>query len=119
MQLVQGVVQKVHNAPASNIAIQDGPAAGQSVPHLHGTEGGAQTQLTWATVHIIPRRPADYANNDDIYPALEENEAGLRSDYARRATFPHVDDSARRTRSMSEMEEEARMLATYFEPGRL
>jgi bis(5'-adenosyl)-triphosphatase len=41
-----------------NVAVQDGRAAGQSVPHVH--------------VHILPRRAQDFARNDDIYTRLEE-----------------------------------------------
>ncbi|KAJ3199251.1 hypothetical protein HDU82_000595 [Entophlyctis luteolus] len=41
----------------------DGPAAGQTVPHVH--------------VHIIPRRKGDWADNDDIYPAINAHERKL------------------------------------------
>ena len=39
--LTQSVVENVHGAQASNIGVQDGKDAGQSVPHIH--------------VHIIPQ----------------------------------------------------------------
>jgi diadenosine tetraphosphate (Ap4A) HIT family hydrolase len=42
---------------AFNVAVQDGQAAGQSVPHVH--------------VHILPRRNGDFERNDDVYDALE------------------------------------------------
>ena len=32
---------------------KDGPGAGQTIPHLH--------------VHVLPRRPGDFKQNDDIY----------------------------------------------------
>ena len=32
---------------------QDGPEAGQTIPHVH--------------VHILPRRKGDFEKNDDIY----------------------------------------------------
>ena len=49
-----------HVAPLSR---QDGPAAGQTVPHVH--------------VHCLPRTAGDFANNDDVYGALEDCEAKL------------------------------------------
>ena len=61
---VQTVLQKAYpTTTAFNVAVQDGPAAGQSVPHVH--------------VHILPRSNgnADVYNrdqrNDDIYQDLE------------------------------------------------
>jgi len=43
---------------AFNVAVQDGKAAGQTVPHVH--------------VHILPRISGDFERNDDVYQALEE-----------------------------------------------
>jgi hypothetical protein len=37
--------------------MQDGPEAGQTVPHVH--------------VHILPRRSADFKNNDEIYDEVK------------------------------------------------
>ncbi|KAA3680545.1 deaminated glutathione amidase [Paragonimus westermani] len=42
------------------ISVQDGPDAGQSVPHVH--------------VHVLPRKPNDFARNDDIYEALQTHD---------------------------------------------
>jgi diadenosine tetraphosphate (Ap4A) HIT family hydrolase len=42
---------------------QDGPAAGQTVPHVH--------------VHVLPRRAGDFARNDDVYDELDRGEAHL------------------------------------------
>lgn len=50
---ISPVLQKIHNSTAMTIAIQDGADAGQSVQHVH--------------VHLIPRTPGDFSNNDDIY----------------------------------------------------
>ena len=52
-----------------NILCLDGPLAGQSVPHVH--------------VHILPRRPGDFADNDDVYKELQKHdkvEAGWRTE---------------------------------------
>ena len=38
-------IQRLHNPAAFNIGINDGPAAGQTVPHLH--------------IHLIPRYTGD------------------------------------------------------------
>ena len=37
--------------------IQDGPAAGQTVPHLH--------------IHVLPRRFGDFEPNDKVYDAVD------------------------------------------------
>jgi len=36
---------------------QDGPQAGQTVPHVH--------------IHIIPRKAGDFEKNDEIYDAVD------------------------------------------------
>jgi len=36
--------------------LQDGPKAGQTVPHVH--------------VHILPRKDGDFENNDEIYDVV-------------------------------------------------
>lgn len=43
---ISPIIEKYYNSNALNIAIQDGEAAGQSVPHIH--------------VHILPRKVSDY-----------------------------------------------------------
>ena len=88
---------------------KDGKAAGQSVQHVH--------------IHILPRKLVGdrFANNDDIYPALETSEQGLPSAFAHlHANLPQptlkVDaDEDRKPRSMEEMEKEARWLETWVE----
>ena len=38
--------------------LQDGPAAGQSIPHVH--------------VHVLPRREGDFEPNDAVYDAIDK-----------------------------------------------
>ncbi|XP_070557945.1 bis(5'-adenosyl)-triphosphatase-like [Ptychodera flava] len=59
-QIISNVVEKHFNCTSLTISIQDGPAAGQTVKHTH--------------VHILPRRPGDLQNNDDIYDKLEKHD---------------------------------------------
>lgn len=106
------MLKRVYGATACNIAIQDGEAAGQSVPHVHA--------------HLIPRKEKDMdgekGGGDAVYEMLEgregdvgrhlreaEEEQGRKS--RKGEEFPKVEDSQRKARSMQEMEEEARWLA--------
>ncbi|KAM0279849.1 hypothetical protein ACHAQH_004400 [Verticillium albo-atrum] len=101
-----------HAAPEAgsfNIALQDGAGAGQTVPHVH--------------VHILPRIPGETSKDpgpkDEIYEQMtsEEGNVGgglwdavIREKGARPrpgGAFPHIDDSARKARSMEEMVDEA------------
>ncbi|CCE62830.1 hypothetical protein TPHA_0D01910 [Tetrapisispora phaffii CBS 4417] len=56
VQLMQNFIYHTYQADAMNIAIQDGPEAGQSVPHLH--------------THIIPRYRLNNIG-DQIYNKLD------------------------------------------------
>lgn len=85
-QKVAVAVKKIHAANAMTLTIQDGPDAGQTVFHVH--------------VHVMPRKPNDFARNDDIYEKLETCEEEERK--------ARVDaDDARKARSEEDMEKEA------------
>jgi bis(5'-adenosyl)-triphosphatase len=89
-----------------NVAVQDGVAAGQSVPHVH--------------VHILPRKTGDYAVNDHVYEDLEQWEP--RSHYTttihpeKNVTKLNVpNDQDRRDRTAQEMAEEAAIYRSIVE----
>lgn len=82
-----------------NIAIQDGPDAGQSVPHVH--------------CHIIPRLKGD-ATGDKIYDRMASDEGNVGGalwdrDHRPRGGghFPKIEDTSRKPRTAEEMAKEA------------
>jgi bis(5'-adenosyl)-triphosphatase len=102
------MVEKVFKATSLNIAIQDGPDAGQSIPHLH--------------VHIIPRTQGDLddrGGSDAIYDMLdgqEGNVANYSAERDRRAKgWTGPDAEERKPRGEREMKEEADMLRREME----
>jgi len=83
-----------------NIAIQDGPDAGQSVPHVH--------------CHIIPRLKGD-ETGDQIYDRLASEEGNVGGAFWDRENrpksgghFPKIEDADRKPRTAEEMAEEAK-----------
>ena len=108
VQRVGRMVERVFGATSLNIAIQDGAAAGQSVPHVH--------------THVIPRKEADLQHNggsDAIYGMLEgeEGDVGshLQGKARERPRFPSVDNEERKPRTDEEMSAEAEHLARQME----
>lgn len=83
-------IETVYAADGLNVAMQDGKNAGQSVPHVH--------------VHILPRKPGDFANNDDVHREIENQQLDR--------AFPLDED--RRPRTAEAMAAEALMLRTVF-----
>lgn len=83
------------------IALQDGPEAGQTVPHVH--------------VHVIPRTPGDMPRPDDVYVRMAEedgNVGGALWDRERPRPrpgggVPRIEDVDRGARTAEDMEEEA------------
>ena len=110
VQRVGRMVERVYKASSLNVAIQDGPDAGQSVPHVH--------------THIIPRRSADLddrGGGDAIYEMLEGEEgdvgAQLKQRNSAKPKFSAVDNDRREPRSEQEMLKEAEWLATEMAKG--
>ncbi|OWP05554.1 hypothetical protein B2J93_7898 [Marssonina coronariae] len=113
VQKVQKMLAKTYDTTDANVAIQDGPDAGQTVPHLH--------------CHIIPRKRGN-DTGDKIYELLQGEEGNVGGglwDQTRPSPnvgkFPHVEDADRKPRSKEEMREEAaffeKQMALELLPG--
>ncbi|CAK9134896.1 unnamed protein product [Ilex paraguariensis] len=91
-QKVGGRLESLHKASSLTFAIQDGPQAGQTVPHVH--------------IHILPRKSGDFEKNDEIYDAIDvkENELKQQLDL----------DKERKDRSLEEMAQEANEYRKLF-----
>ncbi len=97
---VQNALEKHYEAEGFNIAIQDGKAAGQSVPHVH--------------VHILPRVDGDFERNDDVYDELENwaptDDIAMKKQMEKEEHGNKLDvpeDEDRKDRTMQDMEDEA------------
>lgn len=116
VQRVGRMIERVFKSTALNVAIQDGEAAGQTVPHVHA--------------HIIPRRNGDLdqrGGNDAIYDMLEGEEGDMskimqevvsknnKNSNRRTGSFPSVDNESRKPRSNEELSQEAEWLASEME----
>ncbi|PIA16930.1 HIT-like protein [Coemansia reversa NRRL 1564] len=87
-QRVSKIIERLYSADGLTLCIQDGSAAGQTVPHVH--------------LHVIPRHIGDFANNDDIYSVLDgTGKVPLQT---------HIDNEQRRPRSLADMTAEAEIL---------
>lgn len=97
VQRVQKFIEKIYCSDGLNFGIQDGLAAGQSVPHVH--------------CHIIPRYLQD-GWGDGVYEALENNEGMMRNEWWKRGCKPMgiQNDEDRKPRSMEVMERETEWL---------
>lgn len=112
---VQRTLKRLYHADAFNVAVQDGEAAGQSVPHVH--------------CHVIPRRKGDAGGEDKVHEWLEgeEGDVGKHQEESERGGERKVGQWAkseqRNPRSKEEMEKETRWLKEEMdrdeESGRL
>ena len=101
---VQRTLKRVYKADAFNVAVQDGEAAGQSVPHVH--------------CHVIPRTKGDPGGDDKVHEWLEgeEGDVGAHQREAEgdggqgRKAGDWAKDEERKPKGKEEMEREARWL---------
>lgn len=101
-QRVGAALERHHGACALTLAIQDGAAAGQTVPHVH--------------VHVLPRRGGDFARNDDVYPAIEAQEEAMDGLHKQKEENQRLDlDIERKPRTDEEMAAEAAVYRALFD----
>nr|PVC50613.1 bis-(5'-nucleosyl)-[tri-or tetra-] phosphatase [Theileria orientalis] len=65
VQVVAESLEKMYKGTSCSIIVQDGPEAGQTIPHLHA--------------HIIPRKKDDMEDPDSIYEKVDNNEGTLKT----------------------------------------
>jgi len=94
-QRVGAAMERHHNASSLTLTIQDGPDAGQTVPHVH--------------VHVLPRKANDFVPNDKVYDAIDTSS----QEFVATSTKKDLDED-RPERTAEEMAEEAIAYRTYF-----
>mmetsp|Transcript_7687 Transcript_7687/g.10063 ORF Transcript_7687/g.10063 Transcript_7687/m.10063 type:complete len:172 (-) Transcript_7687:403-918(-) len=100
VRVVQNILKEAYpDTSAFNVAVQDGYAAGQSVPHAH--------------VHILPRIKGDYERNDAIYDDLQS--WAPREELRTSATLEVLPDEERKDRTTQQMTDEASLYRTVAE----
>jgi len=73
-------LERHYGATALTYAVQDGAAAGQTVPHCH--------------IHLLPRKGGDFAQNDQVYDAIDDGERSLSRDLDKERTPRTADEMA-------------------------
>jgi bis(5'-adenosyl)-triphosphatase len=73
-------LERHYGATALTYAVQDGAAAGQTVPHCH--------------IHLLPRKAGDFAQNDQVYDAIDDSERSLSRDLDKERTPRTADEMA-------------------------
>lgn len=93
-----GLLQRVQ---LTILESQDGPAAGQTVPHVH--------------IHVIPRVKGDWMDNDQIYPAINGAEKVMAEGLENKKKHHGPDlGEERRPRTMEEMAVESQKLRSLL-----
>jgi diadenosine tetraphosphate (Ap4A) HIT family hydrolase len=103
-QRVGSAIEKHYTASSLTLTIQDGPEAGQTVPHVH--------------VHVLPRKSGDFEKNDEIYDIIDAAEKELASELDgldKNKQAEKLDlDVERKPRTEEEMAGEAATLRALF-----
>ncbi|KAI3964959.1 hypothetical protein MKW92_027513 [Papaver armeniacum] len=93
---VGGTLEDHYQASSLTFTIQDGPEAGQTVPHVH--------------IHILPRRAGDLmrrnGKHDRFYDAIDEKEKELKQGFDL--------DIVRKDRTWEERTQEAHVFRKLF-----
>lgn len=100
---VSSMLAGAHGASSFTFALQDGPDAGQTVPHAH--------------IHVIPRRRGDLERNDDVYGMAERH--GAADVAAGGRVDPDARDGPAGARSIDDMAREAERYAALMTEPRL
>ena len=103
---VQRTLSRVYKADAFNVAVQDGEAAGQSVPHVH--------------CHVIPRTIGDPGGGVKVHQWLEDEEGNVgghqkEAETGQRKHGEWAKDEDRKPRSKEDMDAEAKWLRAEME----
>ena len=104
VRIVQRILRETYpESAAFNVAVQDGSAAGQSVPHVH--------------VHILPRSAGDFERNDDVYDELQA--WAPREELQTKVELEVLPDEARKDRTRQQMADEAALYRSTVEKSKL
>lgn len=91
-QKIGSKLESHFKASSLTFTIQDGPEAGQTVPHVH--------------IHILPRKGGDFEKNDEVYDVIDRKEKELKE---------KLDlDKERKDRTRDEMAQEADEFRALF-----
>ena len=102
-QKVGEKLERFHRATSLTLTIQDGPEAGQTVPHVH--------------IHVLPRKGGDFENNDEIYDAIDQASEDVLKQLEgapNRTERKKNLDEDRKPRTREEMSEEAGVYRRLF-----
>ncbi|KAG2423495.1 hypothetical protein HXX76_015243 [Chlamydomonas incerta] len=101
-QRIGATVERHYGAASLTLAIQDGPFAGQTVPHVH--------------IHILPRKAGDFPKNDEVYDAIDRESVQYKAAAAAQPAGEKLDlDKERRVRSHDDMAAEAAELRALLQ----